>query len=267
MHSNEFTQWCESNGLTDEACLSASEMKAVECLLNDAACQSRGSSFDSSRVTAAMLNTKNKPELINMIQNYAWFCQMVVVPYVVEVDAELFKDTTKKLEETEAKLEEVTGKINSMQDTVAGSVAILSRDGDISPELTEKSKKIEETMSSVKEELKGFAAVVKKSCTASLAPRKLQAAMVKASSVEDRSSNLIIYGLTESVGEEKTEDVVLNVLEHTNERPKLVSCRRLGEKKEGKKRPVKVVLHNRDMVRSILARSEMLREVEGMSDV
>eukprot|EP00116_Pleurobrachia_bachei_P014451 sb/3474713/ len=49
--------------------------------------------------------------------------------------------------------------------------------------------------------------------------------------------------------------------------PKLVSCRRLGEKKEGKKRSVKVVLHNRDMVRSILARSGMLREVEEMNDV
>ena len=36
---------------------------------------------------------------------------------------------------------------------------------------------------------------------------------------------------------------------------------------DGKRRPVKVVLHNRDMVRSILARSGMLREVEGMEDV
>ena len=91
--------------------------------------------------------------------------------------------------------------------------------------------------------------------------------MVKASSVEDRSSNMIIYGLKESVGDENTEDVVLNVFEHTNEKPKLVSCRRLGEKENGKKRPVKVVLHNRDMARSILARSGMLRKVEGMEDV
>ena len=72
-YSNDFTQWCESNGLTDAACPSASVMKAIECLLNDAACQSHGNNFDSSRVTAAKLNTKNKPELIKMIQNYAWF--------------------------------------------------------------------------------------------------------------------------------------------------------------------------------------------------
>ena len=64
------------------------------------ACQSHGNNFDSSRVTAAKLNTKNKPELIK----------------------------------------------------------------------------------------KSYARVVKKSCTASLSPRKLQAAMVKASSVEDRSA-------------------------------------------------------------------------------
>ena len=161
-HSNAFTQWCESNGLTDEACPSASVMKAVECLLNDAACQSHGNNFDSSRVTAAKLNTKNKPELINMIQNYAWFCHMVVLPYVVEVDAKLFKDTTQKLEETENKLEEVTGKINSMQETVIKSQeallscqeTVITLQGSL---LSEKSKKIEETMSSVKEELKGYA--------------------------------------------------------------------------------------------------------------
>ena len=117
-YSNAFTQWCESNGLTDAACPSASVMKAVEYLLNDAAGQSQGSSFDSSRVTAAKLNTKNKPELIKMIQNYAWFSHMVVLPYVVEVDAESYKETTRNLEEAEQKLEEVTAKINSMQDTV-----------------------------------------------------------------------------------------------------------------------------------------------------
>ena len=61
--------------------------------------------------------------------------------------------------------------------------------------------------------------------------------------------------------------MVLNVLQHTNEKPKVVSCKRLGEKKEGKRRPVKVVLHNRDMVRCILARSGMLREGEGMGEV
>ena len=91
----DFTRWCESNGLTDEACPSASVMKGVEYLLNDAAGQSHGSSFDSSRVTTTKLNTKNKPELITMIQNYAWFCNMVILLYAVEVDAELFKETTK----------------------------------------------------------------------------------------------------------------------------------------------------------------------------
>ena len=119
----------------------------------------------------------------------------------------------------------------------------------------------------VKTELKSYASVVKESCAVSLAPKKLQAAMVKASGTEERSSNLIVYGLEESPEEKNTEEVVLNVLQHTKEKPKMVSCRRLGEKKEGKRRPVKVVLHNRDMVRSILARSRMLREVEGMGEV
>ena len=137
--------------------------------------------------------------------------------------------------------------------------------------LIEKEHQIETLMpfieDTVKTELKSYATVVKKSCAVSLAPRKLQAAIVKASSTEERSNNLIVYGLEETPEEENTEEVVLNVLKHTNEKPKVVSCRRLGEKKEGKCRPVKVVLDNRDMVRCILARSGMLREVEGMTDV
>ena len=75
-------------------------------------------------------------------------------------------------------------------------------------------------------------------------------------------------GLSEEAPEEEnTEQSVLNVLQHTKEKPKMVSCRRLGEKIEGKRRPVKVVLHNRDMVRTILTRSGLLMEVEGMKDV
>ena len=69
-------------------------------------------------------------------------------------------------------------------------------------------------------------------------------------------------GLSEEAPEEEnTEQSVLNVLQHTKEKPKMVSCRRLGEKIEGKRRPVKVVLHNRDMVRTILTRSGLLMEV------
>ena len=82
-----------------------------------------------------------------------------------------------------------------------------------------------------------------------------------------QSEKVFLYGLEESAEEEKTEEAVLSVLQHTNEKPRVVSCRRLGEKKEGKRRPVKVVLHNREMVRCILARSGVLREVEGMRDV
>ena len=137
--------------------------------------------------------------------------------------------------------------------------------------LIEKDNQIEALMSSVedtvKTELKSYATVVKRSCAVSLAPRKLQTAIVKASSTEERSKNLIVYGVEESTEEENTEEAVLAVLQHTNEKPKVVSCRRLGEKKEGQRRPVKVVLHNRDMVWSILARSGMLREVEGMGEV
>ena len=73
--------------------------------------------------------------------------------------------------------------------------------------LIEKEHQIETLMpfieDTVKTELKSYATVVKTSCSVSLAPRKLQAAIVKAYSTEERSNNLIVYGLEEAPEEEK----------------------------------------------------------------
>ena len=49
-------------------------------------------------------------------------------------------------------------------------------------------------------------------------------------------------------------------MEHANEKHKLVRCRRLGEKEEEKKRPDTI------WYAPFLARSGLVREVEGMED-
>ena len=118
--------------------------------------------------------------------------------------------------------------------------------------------------STVKEELKSYATVVKKSCVTSLAPAKIQAALRKVSNEENRSRNLIVYGLEEAA-DENTEDAILSVIQHTEEKPKLVSCRRLGDRKGEKVRPVKVTFQTGEMARCVLAKSAMLRQVEGYS--
>ena len=120
--------------------------------------------------------------------------------------------------------------------------------------------------STVQDELKSYATVVKKSCSASLAPAKIQAAIRKVSLEEDRSRNLIVYGLEEAV-EENTEETALTVIQHTGEKPKLVTCRRLGERNGEKGRPMKVTFQSAKMARTVLAKSTKLRQVEGYSRV
>ena len=118
----------------------------------------------------------------------------------------------------------------------------------------------------VKDELKSYASVVKNSCSASLAPAKLQAAMKKVSNDKDRSRKLIIYELEEN-DDENTEEAVLSVIQHTEEKPKLASCRRLGDVKMERGSPIKVTFLTGEMARCVLAKFAMLRNVEGYSRV
>ena len=78
--------------------------------------------------------------------------------------------------------------------------------------------------------------------------------MKKATTEEDRSCSLIIYGLEEAT-DENTEAAALSVIQHTEEKPKLVSCRRLGKRNAERRRPIKVTFQSRDMARCVLTKS------------
>ena len=270
--SNSFTKWCVDQGLTKDDASGSTLITAMWYLLNDATVQKRGDPFDPKSLLRSRLEKVNKPELIAMIQNFAWFSHSVVERYVKSTAAQWITELERSknrentmmeqrdhingaLKEAQEKLNTLQGKVISLQDEL----------------LVEKNRTIEKLVgsvqSTVQEELKSYATVVKKSCTASLAPAKLQAAMKKVSNEEDRSRNLIIYGLEETDDDENTEEAVLSVIQHTEEKPKLVSCRRLGETKMEKGRPIKVTFVTGEMARCVLAKSAMLRNVEGYSRV
>ena len=75
-----------------------------------------------------------------------------------------------------------------------------------------------------------------------------------------------MYGLEETA-DDNTEEAVLAVIQHTDEKPKMVECRRLGERSGEKTRPIRVTFHSREMVRCVLAKSAKLKKVEGYSQV
>ena len=269
--NSSFTKWCVDEGLTEDEVSRSTLVTAMNYLLNDAAVQKRGEEFDPKKLLRSRLEKINKPELIAIVLNYAWFSHRVVEPYVTTAAAQWTQefDRTRSrlndlgdqrdrlerdLEDAQSKLDTLQGKVISLQDEL----------------LAEKNRTIEKLVGSVQntvqEEMKTYATVVKKSCSASLAPAKIQAAIRKVSFEEDRSRNLIVYGLDEVV-EEKTEEAVLSVIQHTGEKPKLVTCRRLGERNGEKGRPMKVTFQTAEMARTVLANSAKLRQVEGYSRV
>ena len=123
--------------------------------------------------------------------------------------------------------------------------------------------------STVQTELKSYSSVLKTTCSRALGPRRMQAAMKSVAEAEDRSKNLIVYGLAEQKNE-NLESKVLQVLEHLDEKPRIVSCCRLGkDTADGGPavKPVKFVLAGTDHVRQILSKTRRLREVEGYTSV
>ena len=95
-----------------------------------------------------------------------------------------------------------------------------------------------------------------------MAPKKIQVAIKKAANEEDRSKNLMIFGLQEE-NDEDLESKVGEVLEHLNEKPRIVNCCRVGKGITKGVKPVKFTLSAWNSVRQILGKTKLLKEVEG----
>ncbi len=118
----------------------------------------------------------------------------------------------------------------------------------------------------VKSEIKSYSTVVKDTCSKALAPTKMKSAIKRAAVEEDRSKNLIIYGLPEE-DKEIPESRVLQVLDQLNEKPRILSCCRLGKVTADKVRPLKFSVSSSDFVRQILNKTKLLKEVVGYRSI
>ena len=81
--------------------------------------------------------------------------------------------------------------------------------------------------STVKTELQSYSAVVSQSCKAALAQKKIAAAVKKVNDKEDRSKNVVIYGMQEASGEDISERVE-ELLTEIDEKPRIQDCCRIG---------------------------------------
>ena len=123
---------------------------------------------------------------------------------------------------------------------------------------------------SVKEEFKSYSSVVKQTLPKepSLNPATLQTVVKRVMDEEDRSRNLVIFGLAEEDGEQITETVA-EVFEALGEKPTVEACR-IGRKKsktDAASRPVKVTVSSSLMVSQILIKARKLRLTDKFKSV
>ena len=131
-----------------------------------------------------------------------------------------------------------------------------------------KSAELNEVKSTVQTEMKSYSAIVKKNCPPILTRKTIEAAVKSACDKEDRSKNVVIYGLEETSGE-VLPDEVGKVLEEIDEKPVIRDCVRVGVKRPGdvRPRPVKFSLSNSDHVAQVLRSAKRLHTKVGYKSV
>ena len=134
--------------------------------------------------------------------------------------------------------------------------------------MEKKSAELNEVKSAVKTEMKSFSSIVKKNCPPTLTRKTIEAAVKSVCDKEDRSKNIIIYGIEETSGE-VLPDEVGKVLEEIDEKPVVRDCVRVGVKRSGdtRPRPVKLSLSNSDHVAQVLRSAKRLHTKEGYKSV
>ena len=111
----------------------------------------------------------------------------------------------------------------------------------------------------VQEEIKTYSHVVSKSVqdSAITTPKQLKKVVQDVVAQEDRSRNLVIFGLKENTSEQ-LDDRVSKVFEQIGEKPRFEAVR-IGNQMSGKVRPVKVTVSSSSTVHQILVKSSQLR--------
>ena len=121
----------------------------------------------------------------------------------------------------------------------------------------------------VTEEIKSYSKVVSESVSnklpATITAKNLRKAVQKVVTEEDRTKNVVIFGLEETENEKLSEKINY-VFEQIDEKPRFDAAR-IGLKSDGKHRPVKVKLPNSSAVHQILVKCKALRLCEDLKTV
>ena len=132
--------------------------------------------------------------------------------------------------------------------------------------ISQKNEELGLVSKTVETKLKSYSSVLQQSCSAALSPKKIAAAVQSATKEDDRSKEVVMFGVPEEQ-EECTTSKVTKVLEELDEKPQISKCRRIGQKTIGSVRPVIFTVRNSDIVYQILRKAKGLRDIEGYKTV
>ena len=121
---------------------------------------------------------------------------------------------------------------------------------------------VQNTMQS---EMKSYSSVLAEKPTPSIiSPEALKRVVQAVVEEEDRSKNIMLFGLKEDKNETLSDKV--EVFVSVREKPRFVATR-IGKKSADKTRPVKITLTSNGLVNQILYKSKRLRTVEALKSV
>ena len=127
--------------------------------------------------------------------------------------------------------------------------------------IEKKDEELNVVKDTVSTELKSYSSVLRDSCSAALEPRKIASAVRKVAEGEDRSKNVIVFGVPEEQ-EEVVDNKVKLLLEKLEEKPHTTECCRIGQSKPGLPRPIRFKVKSLDSVHQILRKAKRLKDIE-----
>jgi len=126
--------------------------------------------------------------------------------------------------------------------------------------------KLHDIQNTVQSEMKSFSSIVKDTCSAALAPSKIETVIKKVKLEDSRDRNVIVYGVPEEPEEDLRREASA-VFEDIGEQPRVVSCSRLGTTREGSIRPIKCCMSSTAHVIQILRNASKLKESDRFKTV
>ena len=253
-----------------------------------------GGTFDPNKLTSTYLSKLDTNKRVSFISDMAGLLWYRALPLSRLARKNLLSDDTRSVQnssvcsdDSKEKVEKLMEHLDHTRDRLDTAVdLVLKRDSEIielqseisalkdkiiSMKDTMLEKSVSAVQTVVKDEIQNYSAVlqtaasaVKQTCASALAPSKLRTAIATAS--VDRSTNLMVYGLPE--GDQQSDRTsVKELFEHLSEAPVLSEVTRLGKRSGEGVRPVRVVLRNREIARTVLGKSAMLKDSDQYKSV